>query len=119
MSEIKIEISSYKEVSKGALKAYFSVIIHPQGEKLLDCRYFVSGDQRWFSFPCKEIKYNDGRKSEYIPYISYLNKEYFQRLKNYILDELVKFENQGQCQAQDIPNKNKDSHQGNPQPGWF
>lgn len=89
---MKVEIGQYKEVNKGMLKAFFSVVIYPQGEKVLDCRYFIKDDgTRWFSFPNKEVKF-EGKKTEYIPLISYLNKEYLEELKESILIELKKKE---------------------------
>lgn len=85
MNVIKVEIGQYRVMDKGSLKAFFSLVIYPEGQKILDCRYFVQGDKRWFSFPQKEIKYNDGRKTEYIPLVSYLNKEYLENLKSAVL----------------------------------
>lgn len=85
MNQIKVEVGQYRVMDKGSLKAFFSLVIYPEGQKILDCRYFVQGDKRWFSFPQKEIKYNDGRKTEYIPYVSYLNKEYLEQLKIAVL----------------------------------
>lgn len=88
MNPIKVEVGQYREVNKGTLKAFFSLIIYPQGQKILDCRYFVQDDKRWFSFPQKEVKYTDGRKSEYIPYVSYLDKDYLEKLKIAVLTQL-------------------------------
>jgi hypothetical protein len=88
MNPIKVEVGQYREMNKGSLKAFFSLVIYPQGQKILDCRYFVQGDQRWFSFPQKEVKYTDGRKSEYIPYVSYLDKDYLEKLKIEVLEQL-------------------------------
>lgn len=88
MNPIKVEIGQFREVDKGSLKAFFSIVIYPDGQKILDCRYFVQGEKRWFSFPQKEIKYTDGRKTEYIPYVSYLNKEYLENLKASVLNAL-------------------------------
>jgi hypothetical protein len=88
MNPIKVEIGQFREVDKGSLKAFFSIVIYPEGQKILDCRYFIQGDKRWFSFPQKEIKYTDGRKTEYIPYVSYLNKEYLENLKASVLNAL-------------------------------
>lgn len=88
MNPIKVEVGQYREVNKGLFKATFSLVIYPQGEKILDCKYFVNGDQRWFNFPQKEIKKQDGSKSDYIPLISYLNKEYLATLKAAVLNAL-------------------------------
>lgn len=88
MNPIKIEIGQYRELNKGSLKATFSLVIYPEGQKILECKYFILGDRHWFNFPQKEIKYTDGRKTEYIPLISYLNKEYLEQLKTAVLSAL-------------------------------
>lgn len=88
MEPIKVEIGQFRPVDKGALRAFFSLIIYPQGQKILDCRYFVQDDKRWFSFPQKEIPSRDNGKSEYIPLVSYVNKEYLEELKTAVLNAL-------------------------------
>lgn len=88
MTPVKVEVGQYREVNKGSLKGFFSLVIYPMGQKILDCRYFVQGDKRWFSFPQKEIKYTDGRQTEYIPYVSYLEKDYLEQLKIAVLQAL-------------------------------
>lgn len=88
MNQIKVEVGQYREMNKGSLKAFFSLVIYPEGQKILDCRYFVQDEKRWFSFPQKEIKFTDGRKTEYIPLVSYLNKEYLEQLKIAVLTQL-------------------------------
>lgn len=87
---IKVEIGQYYEVNKGSLKARFSLVIYPEGQKILDCTHFVRDNEQWFNFPQKEIKHNDGRKTEYLPLISYLNKDYREQLKIAVLTELKK-----------------------------
>src|ERR1700753_2457776 len=90
---MKIEIGQYYPVNKGtSLKAYFSYVIYPQGEKVIDCRYFEKDGNKWFSGPMKLARSKDGSKQEYIPYISYLDKEYAKQLKEAILAELLKAE---------------------------
>jgi hypothetical protein len=86
---MKVEIGQYKEINKGSLKASFSLVIYPEGQKILDCKYFAQEDKHWFSFPQKEIKFTDGRKTEYIPYVSYLNKDYLAELKLAVLDAIT------------------------------
>lgn len=88
ITENEVEVGQYRAMDKGSLKGFFSIVIYPQGQKIIDCRYFVQGDNRWFSFPQKEIKYTDGRKTEYIPLVSYLNKEYLEQLKIAVLTAL-------------------------------
>lgn len=84
----EVEIGQWRAVDKGSLKGFFSLLIYPSGQKILDCRYFQSGDRRWFNFPDKEVRYTDGRKTEYIPLISYLNKEYQSALQHAVLTAL-------------------------------
>lgn len=99
----EIEVGQYRLMEKGALKAFFSLVLYPHGQKILDCRYFEQGDSRWFSFPQKEVKYSDGRKTEYIPLVTYLNKEYLDQLKTAVLaalKEVKPMESYGQSAKQ-------------------
>ena len=88
MTAEEIEVGQYRVVNKGALKAFFSLVMYPSGQKILDCRHFEQGDKHWFSFPQKEIKKPDDEKSDYIPLISYLNKEYLGTLKAAVMAAL-------------------------------
>jgi hypothetical protein len=71
---MQVEIGRYKEVNKGALKAFFELfvpVIRIEGMKVIDCQHFVgSGGKNWFNWPSKEFKKNDGSKS-YFPFISF------------------------------------------------
>lgn len=100
VNPIKVEIGQYRELNKGSLKATFSLVIYPEGQKILDCRYFEMSDKRWFSFPQKEIKYSDGRKTEYIPIVSYINKEYLESLKASVLNALKNHQPAGKPNVQ-------------------
>lgn len=88
MNDLHVEIGQFRPVDKGALKAFFSLVIYPMGQKILDCRYFVNGDNRWFAFPQKQVKYENGRKDEYIPLISFVNKGFLETLKDLVLEKL-------------------------------
>lgn len=99
MNPIKVEVGQYREVNKGMFKATFSLVIYPEGQKILDCKYFVNGDQRWFNFPQKEIKKQDGSKSDYIPLISYLNKDYLAGLKAAVINALKEIQPQEEGNA--------------------
>lgn len=88
MTQEEVEVGQYREMNKGSLKAFFTLVEYPSGRKTLDCRYFEQDDKKWFSFPQKEVKYTDGRKTDYIPYVSYLNKEYLEQLKIAVLTAL-------------------------------
>ncbi len=84
----EVEIGQYKAIDKGTLKASFSIVIYPSGQKTLDWKYFEQGESRWVAGPQKEVKYSDGRKTDYIPIVSYLNKDYQDALKTAILQLL-------------------------------
>lgn len=112
MNDIKVEIGQLKTVDKGALKAFFSLIIHPQGQKILDCRYFQKGESRWWSMPQKEIKRPDKDKSDFLAIISYLNKEYEADLKIAVLTELKK-------QVENVQPKQENPVQSETQELWF
>ena len=99
MTQTEVEVGQYREVNKGALKAFFTLVEYPHGRKTLDCRYFEQGDKRWFSFPQKEIKKPGQDKPEYIPYVSYLDKEYLEQLKIAILTALREQESNGQSNS--------------------
>lgn len=89
MTADEVEVGQYREVNKGALKAFFTLVEYPHGRKTLDCRYLEMGDKRWFSFPQKEIKKPGAEKPEYIPYVSYFDKDYLEQLKIAILIALT------------------------------
>lgn|SRR5574338_874127 len=84
----EIEIGQYRVVNKGSLKAFFSIVEYPTGRKTLDMRHFVSGDRVWIGFPHKEVKKPDMDKPDYIPLVSYLDKEYDAQFKIAVLQAL-------------------------------
>lgn len=106
---MKVEVGQYFPIKNGgALKASFTLVEYPEGRKTLDCKYFEQGDKKWFAFPSKEKKFDDGRKTEYIPYISYLNKEYLQQLQKDVLEALktaTPTEKHGQAQSNSARNQ--------------
>lgn len=110
MEQIKVEIGNYRPVEKGALKGFFSLIIHPTGQKINDCRYFEQGDNRWFNLPQKEVKFTDGRKVEYYPIISFMNKSYESALKIAVVDAIRNHKDKPHAQNQ----ATEQSKQANP-----
>lgn len=89
----ELEIGQYREVNTGCLKAMFSMIIYSpppfiKGDKTLNCKYFVQGEKRWFNFPAEKREYQDGRKPDYFPYRSYMDKEYLEHLRIAVLEAL-------------------------------
>lgn len=82
----EVEIAQYREVNKGSLKAFFTLIEYDNGKytkgrKTFDCRYFVGNDSAWINFPQKEVKSESGT-TEYMPLVSFMDKEYADLLKN-------------------------------------
>lgn len=112
LTETEVEVGQYREVNKGALKAFFTLIEYPQGRKTMDCRLFEKGDRRWFSFPSKETKRPGAEKPEYIPYISYLNKQYLEQLNIAVLTAIQEPNNEG-TKRQESPLQDESS------PVWF
>jgi hypothetical protein len=98
-TQTQIEVGQYYKVNKGALKAVFTLIEYPTGRKTMDCKYFVKGDNHWFSFPQKEVKKPGAEKPEYIPLVSYLNKEYLAQFQIAVLSALKEQESNGQTNA--------------------
>lgn len=113
---INVSIPNYFPISKeGCAKARFSVLIQPFGQKIMDCIYYVQGDRRWFNFPRKEIQKN-GTK-EYMPLVSYSDKNYLEQLREAIL-KLLPMENHGQEKNSGYPTQ-KAALQDNASPVWF
>ncbi len=92
MEQIKVEVGQYKAVNKGALKGFFTLVIYPTGQKIIDCKHMEKDGQTWVAFPSKEYTKKDGTK-DWFPLISYLNKEYQQALQQAIIQQLPKDSN--------------------------
>lgn len=104
---IKVEVGQYRLHKKeGPLRAFFSLVVYPHGIKYLDCRYFVTADnRRWFTFPQKEIKpKTEGAKAEWIPLVSIIDRDYSEKLKLSVLaalktmDETARADNESSTQ---------------------
>lgn len=86
--KISVVISNYRVAGFETLKASFALLVQPLGLKILDCKYFIQGENRWFSFPSKKIEYKDGRKAEYIPLLSIQNKDLLNQIRECVLEAL-------------------------------
>lgn len=85
----ELEVGQFREVKdKGPWKATFSIMEYPSCRKTLDCRYFERDGQRWFSFPSKAVKKPDAEKPDYIPLVSYGNKDYLERFKAAVMTSI-------------------------------
>lgn len=118
MHKFNIDILHYRPTrSDKALKAYFTLVNHDHGgEKILDCRHFQKDGREWFSYPQKEVaSKEDPEKKDFIPYISYTNKDYANELQRSVIAQLHKVQG----------NKQKDSatqakpSDGETPPDWF
>ena len=101
---IKVDILRYKRIDNGALRGNFTLCIYPQGQKILDCKYFIKGEDHWFSFPQKQISDNG-----YIPLVSYIDKEYLESLKSAVIKSL-------KVEDAKTPTKEKNGPANNPAP---
>lgn len=118
MSDIKVEIGQYRLLDKGALKGTFSLIIYEPGkQKILGCKYFVKGDSRWFTFPDFKIKKQD--KDDYIPFVSYGDKEYLGRLQIAVLTALKDAKPQEPYGQKNPENRQAAPLQDDASPLWF
>lgn len=83
-----VEIEDYRASAfEGSKIANFSVVIYPEGEKIIDCKYLQGKDGPWWCFPAKNLSLKDG-KQDYIPYVSYKDKAYLEQLKIAVLSAL-------------------------------
>lgn len=83
----EIEIGEYRLLDKGALKGTFSIVEYPYGRKTLNCKLFEANGRQWFTFPQKEVV-KEGQKTEYIPYVSFINKEFLKAYTAAVLEAL-------------------------------
>lgn len=84
-TEEHVEIGHYRkfeadEDKPSAFRGSFSVVFHPHGQKILECKHYEKEGAHWFNFPQKEIKNNEGKR-DYIPYVSYIDKDYGSAVK--------------------------------------
>lgn len=110
----KVEIPYYKELNKGALAASFSIILTFEAVPdlaitVFDCKYFKVGDKSWISYPARENKHADGRKSEFFPNLKISNLQMDELIKKLVIEELQKKEGE---------NDKKENLQSNAPPLW-
>lgn len=86
---ITVEVVKFRPIDKGALQGFFDLVINPMGMKVMDCTYFVKGDNKWFNFPRKEVKKKDG-EVDFWPIISFSTKEMHTKITEMVLEEIKK-----------------------------
>lgn len=87
---MNIEIGQYKEINKGALRASFSLKV---GEFIfLKCKYFVTGTNRFWTFPAEEMKGIPPEKSKFFPMIKMPNNEAKKALEDAVLSKFKAME---------------------------
>lgn len=82
-----VKLLNYREVKKGAIVSSFNLQLDDFGLTIFDCKYMVSGSNRWINMPAREIK-KEGEKSSYIPYIVFTNKSDFEALRDAVINEI-------------------------------
>lgn len=114
---MKIEIGQYRKSEKGgALRAYFSFVIYPEGQQINDCKLFEKDGATWFSFPQREVK-KDGEKTSYFPVIKFLNKTYEEQLKTAVLSALKEHNGKESTQSKNTQEQSNNV-QAEPFPLW-
>lgn len=85
---IQVEIQQYRALTKPSVLAGFFtlVILVPGGQKIRGCKAFQKDGEVWFAFPSEEIPKGQGK--DYIPYVSYADKEYLEDLKTAVVKVL-------------------------------
>lgn len=85
-----IEILSYKEVNKGAVKGSFSVKLKKWGDMIIsEMTLFEKSGRQWVSYPARQYE-KDGEK-KYMHYIFFEDKKVDQQIKDKILEALLEF----------------------------
>ena len=121
--DIKVEIARYFPMKSGAVIGSFDMVIQPFGMKILGCKYFQGQNEaRWFNYPSKEVKKEGEEKGEWIPYVSYVNKEFGEIVKNQALKALKEKEGgdnvDKKAQNAAYTGKNPAKVQSKPSAGW-
>ncbi len=92
----KVEVLNFRPIDKPSLKGYFTLVVYPGAQKILDCSYFVKDGRSWIGFPQKEKKVDAGAPKEYIPLVSYGDKAYKDALVEMAIDAIQKYKPQEQ-----------------------
>ena len=89
---LEVQITHFRLVNKGSLKASFSFKILGVDLVIRNCNYFIRNKEKWFSYPAQCVKNEDDTKT-YYPYVSVYNKEYQKALKDKLIDLLERAQN--------------------------
>lgn len=94
----KIEIVSYKEVSKGALQGFLTVLL-PSSLEIRDMTHFKKGDNEWFNMPQREYEKDGERK--YYAINHYNDPEIRDRFMSEVAEEFKKWKKgETECEPQ-------------------
>lgn len=86
--DLNVKIENYRDISKGAFKGTFTLILEPLGILIAECKYFTMNGKVWFKFPDKEYKKAGDEKSSYFTLIKILDKSLEKVLENKVLNQL-------------------------------
>lgn len=106
-SKTEVDAEHYRPVNKGFLLGFFSLVEYapdyPLGRKTKDCKLFSKDGKKWMTWPDQEVKAKDGNsKSEYFPYVSFLDKEFQKNLSDAAV-EALKHDSQQNSTVAQIP----------------
>lgn len=100
-----VEIEDFRPSAfEGNKIADFSFVVHPEGQKILGCRYLNGSNGQWWAPPQKEI--TKGEKKEYLPLVSYKDKAYGEALKLAVLGALQNHKPQVKNEKNSNPRSN-------------
>lgn len=114
---MKVLIEDYKEVNRGAMKAFFTLVDVERGIKHLNCQYMVTPSNSFWKFPSREVVKEDGTK-EYKPNILTYDIDTYRIMKDAVL-EALKTAKPGEPRAKRTQEGYSDKLQGDAQPLWF
>lgn len=69
-----MQITEFKIVNKGALKATFNVVIPEWGLTIRDCKDFESNGRNWIGYPARSYDDPETGKKKYFNYIQFEEK---------------------------------------------
>lgn len=102
-----MEITEYKSIDKGALKATFNIVIPQWGLTIRNCSYFEMNGRSWIGYPSRPYDDPDSGKKKYFSFIKW-EDNVKDRFEMAVKEELKKHQESNKYevnakQEQDIP----------------
>lgn len=81
-----MDVTNYKEVNKGCLKAKFNIVIPEWGQmEIRDCTLFQKGEEQWIGMPGKQYE-KDGKQKSFHHIV--FSKEMKERLQKAVIEKV-------------------------------